>query len=172
DVRLPGMVYAVVAQCHYFRGDLVRYDAAKARAVSGVLDVFEIPTDPRSANHGMREVAVVATNTWAAIEGRKALNAEWKTGQYGDESTESLMTQIRAGLDAPEYWNANNTPLNPDTVPAAKRLESVYEFPYLAHATLEPMNMTVHLEDGRCEIWAPTQTGDGTQESAAKLLGL
>ena len=172
DVRLPGMVYAVVAQCPYLHGDLVRFDATKAKATPGVLEVFDIPTDPNSANKNAREVAVVATNTWAAIQVRNALAIEWKPGQYHDESTESLTKQLHAGLDAQEYWNSTNTTLNPDTVPAAKRIESVYEFPFLAHATMEPMNITIRLEGGRCEIWSPTQGGGGTQESAAKVLGI
>lgn len=172
DVRLPGMVYAVVAQCPYFRGELLHFNAAKAKAIPGVLDVFDIPTDPDSANKNTREVAVVATNTWAAIQGRDALAAEWKPGQYHDESTESLTTQLRAGLDAQEYWNSTNTTLNPDIVPAAKRIESVYEFPFLAHATMEPMNITASLQNGRGEIWSPTQAGAETQETAAKMLGI
>ncbi len=172
DVRIPGMVYAVVAQCPYFRGDLLHFDPSKAKAIAGVLDVFAIPTDPNSANKNTREVAVVAGNTWAAIQGRNALGIEWKPGQYHDESTQSLTAQLRAGLDAQEFWNSTNTTLNPDTVPAAQRIESVYEFPFLAHATMEPMNITVRLEGGRCEIWSPTQTGGGTQESAAKILGI
>jgi isoquinoline 1-oxidoreductase subunit beta len=172
DVRLPDMVYAVVAQCPYFRGDLLHFNAAKAKAIPGVLEVFDIPTDPNSANKNTREVAVVATNTWVAIQGRNALAIEWKPGQYHDESTESLAAQLRAGLDAQEYWNSTNTTLNPDTVPTAKCIESVYEFPFLAHATMEPMNITVSLEDGRCEIWSPTQAGGGTQETAAKILGI
>jgi isoquinoline 1-oxidoreductase subunit beta len=172
DVRLPGMVFAVVAQCPYLRGDLLRFDPAKAKAVPGVIDIFDIPVDPHSANKNTREVAVVATNTWAAIQGRNALNIEWKPGQYQNESTASLSAKLRAGLDAQEYWNSTNTTLNPDTVSAAKRIESVYEFPFLAHATMEPMNITVKLEGGRCEIWSPTQGGGGTQETAAKLLGL
>jgi isoquinoline 1-oxidoreductase beta subunit len=172
DVRVPGMVYAVVAQCPYFRGDLLRFDATKAKAIPGVLEVFDIPTDPDAANKNAREVAVVATNTWAAIQGRNALSIEWKPGQYHDESTESLTAQLRAGLDAQEYWNSTNATLNPDMVQAAQRIESVYEFPFLAHATMEPMNITVRLEDGRCEIWSPTQAGGGTQENAAKILGI
>jgi isoquinoline 1-oxidoreductase subunit beta len=172
DVRLPGMVYAVVAQCPYLRGDLLRFDAAKAKAIPGVLDVFDIPTSPGSANKNTREVAVIGANTWAAIQGRNALAIDWKPGQYHDESTESLTARLRADLDAQEYWNSTNTSLNPDTVPAARRIESVYEFPFLAHATMEPMNITVRLEGNRCEIWSPTQAGGGTQESAAKLLGL
>jgi isoquinoline 1-oxidoreductase beta subunit len=172
DVRVPGMVYAVVAQCPYFRGDVLRFDGSRAKAIPGVLDVFDIPTDPDTANKNTREVAVVATNTWAAIQGRNALGIEWKPGQYHDESTESLTAQLRAGLDAQEFWNSTNTTLNPDTVPAAQRIESVYEFPFLAHATMEPMNITVRLADGRCEIWSPTQAGGGTQENAAKILGI
>jgi isoquinoline 1-oxidoreductase beta subunit len=172
DVRVPGMVYAVVAQCPYFRGDLLRFDAVKARAIPGVLEVFDIPTDPHSANKNTREIAVVATNTWAAIQGRNALTIEWKPGQYHDESTESLTAQLRAALYAQEYWNSTNTTFKPDTVPAAKRIEKVYEFPFLAHATMEPMNITIRLEHGRCEIWSPTQTGEGTQENAAKILGI
>ena len=172
DVRLPGMVYAVVAQCPYFRGDLLRFDAAKAKATPGVLDVFEIPTDPVTANKDTREIAVVATNTWAAIQGRKALVIEWKPGQYHDESTESITRQLSDSLDAQEVWNSTNTSLNPDTVAAAKRIEAVYEFPFLAHANLEPMNITVHLDGGRCEIWSPTQDGENTQQKAAEVLGI
>ena len=172
DVRLPGMVFAVVAQCPYLRGDLVHFDAAKAKAVPGVLEVFDIPTDPKSANKNTREVAIVATNTWAAIQGRKALAIEWKPGRYHDESTEALTAQLRAGLDAQEYWNSTNTKLNPDTVPVAERIESVYEFPFLAHATMEPMNITVRLTHGRCEIWSPTQSGGGTQQAASIFLGI
>jgi isoquinoline 1-oxidoreductase subunit beta len=172
DVRLPGMVYAVVAQCPYLRGDVLRYDAAKAKAVPGVLDVFDIPVDPNIANKNTREVAVIATNTWAAIQARNALAVEWKAGQYHDESTESLSAKLRAGLDAQEYWNSTNTTLNPDTVPAAKRTESVYEFPFLAHANMEPMNITVNHQGTHCDIWAPTQAGCDTQETAAQVLGL
>jgi isoquinoline 1-oxidoreductase beta subunit len=166
------MVYAVVAQCPYLRGDLLHYDASKARAVPGVLDVFEIPTDPGSANKGTREIAVVATHTWAANEGRKALEITWKPGQFHDESTAMLTAGLHAGLAAQEYWNSANSAVNPDTIPAARRIESVYEFPFLAHATMEPMNITVRLGKGSCEIWSPTQTGSGTQEHAAKILGI
>jgi isoquinoline 1-oxidoreductase subunit beta len=172
DVRLPGMVYAVVVQCPYFRGDLLRFDATKAKAIPGVLEVFDIPTDPNSANKNTREVAIVATNTWIAIQGRNALTIEWKPGQYHDESTESLTAQLRASLSAQEFWNSSNTSLNPDTVSATKRTESIYEFPFLTHANLEPMNITVKLDGGRCEIWSPTQDGGGTQKNAAKILGI
>jgi isoquinoline 1-oxidoreductase beta subunit len=170
DVRLPAMVYAVVAQCPFLSGRVVRFDATNAKAVPGVLDVFQIPMEQNQADGG--EIAVVAKNTWAAIQGRKALDIEWKVGGWHEESTESLTAKLRQGLDAQEYWNWSNTKLNPDEVPAANRIESVYEFPFLAHATLEPMNCTVRIDNGKCEVWSPTQTGDGARKEIAKLLGV
>jgi isoquinoline 1-oxidoreductase beta subunit len=167
DVRLPGMVYAVVAQCPLLRGTLIRFDATDAKAVPGVLDVFQISSEQTGG-----EVAIVAKTTWAAIQGRKALEIEWQPRAWHDESTESLTTKIRAGLEAKEYWNWSNTSLNPDEVPAARRIESIYEFPFLAHATLEPMNTTVCLRDGKCEAWCPTQDGEGAQRSIARFLGI
>jgi isoquinoline 1-oxidoreductase subunit beta len=167
DVRLPDMVYAVVAQCPMLRGTLARFDTTKAKTMPGVLEVFEIPCKETGG-----EVAIVATNSWAAMQGRKALDIEWKPGAYHAESTDSLTPKLRAGLDAQEYWNWNNTTLNPDTVPAARRLESIYEFPFLAHATLEPMNTTVRMSNGKCEAWCPTQNGQGAQQSIAEILGI
>ena len=78
DVRLPGMVYAVVAQCPYLRGSVVRFDATRAKAVPGVIDVFQIPMEKDKSDGG--EVAVVAKNTWAAMQGRNVLDIEWKAG--------------------------------------------------------------------------------------------
>jgi isoquinoline 1-oxidoreductase subunit beta len=167
DVRLPGMIYAVVAQCPTLHGTLGHFDATKARAVPGVLDVFQI-----SAKDTGGEVAIAARTTWAAIQGRKALEIEWKPGDWHDESTESLTDKIRTSLHAQEYWNWSNTDLNPDDIPTAKHIESIYEFPFLAHATLEPMNITVWLRNGKCEVWSPTQDGDGTRSSIAKQLGI
>lgn len=167
DVRLPGMVFAVVAQCPMLDGTLGPYDSAKAKAVPGVLDVFEIPSDTTQG-----EIAVVAKTTWAAIQGRNALNVEWKPGEHYDESTASLREKMSKALDAREYWNWSNTRVNPDDVLAAKRIESIYEFPFLAHATIEPMNTTVQFRGDVCEVWSPTQDGMGTRRSIAKALGL
>ena len=89
DVRLPGMVYAVVAQCPALDGSLVRFDASKAKSIPDVIDVFEIPA-PKTGG----EIAVVARTTWAAIQGRKALDIEWRAGEHKEESTASLRTQF------------------------------------------------------------------------------
>jgi isoquinoline 1-oxidoreductase beta subunit len=167
DVRLPGMVYAVVAQCPTLDGTLIRFDSYRAKAVPGVLDVFEIP----NPNTG-RDVAVVAANTWAAMQGRNALDLEWRPGKHANESTDVLTADMRNALDAPSYWNWSNSNLDPNSVSAAARIESVYEFPFLAHCSLEPMNATVRIKEGKCEVWAPTQTGTGTRQFIAQSLGL
>jgi isoquinoline 1-oxidoreductase beta subunit len=167
DVRLPGMVFAVVAQCPRLDGILGPYNTTKAKAVPGVLDVFEIPYERTGG-----EIAVVANTTWAAIQGRNALSIEWKPGEHYDESTKELRVKMRAALNAREYWNWSNTQVNPDDVPSARRIASIYEFPFLAHTSIEPMNTTVQFHDGGCEVWSPTQDGMGTKRSIAKALGL
>ena len=167
DVRVPEMVYAVVAQCPTLDGEIAGFHASKALAVAGVLDVFEIPA-PSSKG----EVAVVAKNTWAAMEGRRALEITWRPGRSSSESTGALSESMRRALDSAASWSWHNGHPDPDSIPAAKRLESIYEFPFLAHATLEPMNTTVHLKGDRCEVWAPTQSGIGVKQAIAKELRL
>jgi isoquinoline 1-oxidoreductase subunit beta len=167
DVRVPGMLFAVVAQCPMLSGKLLSVDDSKARIVAGVVDVFRIPSDRSGA-----EVAVVGDTTWAAIQGRKALELKWQAGAYRNESTASLTAKFVRALDGKEYWNWSNTTLNPDQVPAATRVESIYQCPFVAHTTLEPMNTTVLLRSGKCEVWAPTQSGGDTREGIAKALGI
>ena len=167
DIRLPGMVYAVVAQCPTLDGSLVRFDSTKARLVPDVLDVFQI-----SSTKTVGEIAVVAKTTWAAIQGRNALTVEWRSGIHQSESSNSLREDLRKALDAPENWNWSSTTLDPDHVPAALRIESTYEFPFLAHCTMEPMNTTVYLQNGKCGVWAPTQGGDIAQKNVAKALNI
>ena len=167
DVRLPGMVYAVVAQCPTLDGSLGRFDASKARSIPDVIDVFEI-TAPETGG----EIAVVARTTWAAIQGRKALDIEWRPGEHRNESTASLSAQFRSALDAPEQWHWANTTVDPDQIPLAVRVETIYEFPFLAHCTMEPMNTTVWIKNGKCEVWAPTQGGDIAQRNVAKALNI
>jgi len=167
DVRLPGMVFAVVAQCPTLDGTLIRVDTTKAKLAPDVLDVFQIPFAKTGG-----EIAVVAKTTWAAIQGRKALEIEWRPGERQSESTASLSAQFHKALDAPEQWQWSNTTVDPDQIALAVKVETVYEFPFLAHCTLEPMNTTVQIKDGKCEVWAPTQGGDIAQRNVAKALDI
>jgi len=171
DVRLPGMVYAVIARCPTFGGSPAKFDATRALSTSGVLHVFEIPA------RGYRVfsaggVAVVATSTWAAMQGRKALDITWNYGPHSAESTEGLRTQMRQALDKPPVWSSDSTGPDPDAVAGVKRLDSIYEFQFLSHACMEPMNVTLHAHDGKCEVWCPSQSADWTRSSIAAELGI
>jgi isoquinoline 1-oxidoreductase subunit beta len=170
DVRVPDMVFAVVARCPTFGGKVAHFDAAKTKAVSGVLDVFEIPAlgkDMFTAGG----IAVVADSTWSAMKGRDALEITWNHGAATSESSDGLYESLRAAAAKPgkRIRNDGNVDL---TLPASsKRVEAMYEFPYLAHATMEPMNITAHARNGEAEVWAPTQSPDWVQRTVAQILG-
>jgi isoquinoline 1-oxidoreductase beta subunit len=168
DVRLPGMVFAVVARCPTFGGSVARFDAARALATPGVLQVFEIPS------RGYRVftaggVVVVANSTWAALQGRKALDITWNPGPNSSESTAALHAQMRQSLDKPPEW-CDIQGVDIDKVPAVKRVETTYEFPFLSHACMEPMNATIHLRGGKCEAWCPSQGAEAMRTTIAREL--
>jgi len=171
DVRLPGMVYAVIARCPTFGGSPAKFDGAKTLAVPGVLQVFEIPA------RGFRQytaggIVVVAKTTWAAIQGRKALDITWNHGPNHGETTDSLRAQMKQALAQPPAWTSDEKAEDFDKLPATKRIEAVYEFPFLAHATMEPMNTTIHFHDGKCEAWSPSQGAEAVRPMIAKELEL
>lgn len=171
DVRVPGMLFAVVARCPVFGGRPKRFDAEKARAVSGVKDVFEIPAIP--AAHTAGGVAVVATSTFAAMQGRDALEIEWDEGEHAQESTASLHAQFEQLLSRPGTTVARN---DGDAVAhlaqAEKRIEATYELPFQNHSPMEPMNATVHVREDGAEAWLPSQGPEWGQDAIAKITGL
>jgi isoquinoline 1-oxidoreductase beta subunit len=171
DVRLPGMVYAVIARCPTFGGSPAKFDATKAMQVPGVLQIFEIPA------RGFRVftaggIVVVAKSTWAALQGRKALEITWNRGSYSGESTETQRVAMKQAIEKAPAWTSVPEGVGLDSVAAAKRVESVYEFQFLSHACMEPMNITAHLRGGKCEVWAPSQAADAMRSVIAKELGL
>ncbi len=162
DVRVPGMTFAAVARCPVFGGRVRQFDAAPALAVPGVLRVEQIS----------RGVAVVAENTWAAFEGKKALRVEWDEGDVARWSSESIRRAFadaatRAGQSVRATGDVDTA-----LAGAARKVDAVYEAPYLAHACMEPMNCTAHMTSGKAEIWAPTQNPQGIQREAARVLSL
>ena len=171
DVRVPGMLFAVVARCPTFGGRHAHFDASKAIAVPGVKDVFEIPAiGPDMFTAG--GVAVVADSTWAAMKGRDALQIAWDNGPAAAESTATLHTSLHSGAGKPGKRIRNDGDVDAVLPNTAKRVEATYEFPFLAHATMEPMNITVHARSGEAEVWAPTQSPDWVQRTVAKVLDL
>jgi isoquinoline 1-oxidoreductase beta subunit len=171
DVRVPGMVYAVIARCPIFGGSPAKFDASAALAVPGVLQVFEIPARGYRV-YTAGGVVVVARTTWAAMQGRKALAITWNPGPNKAENTDSLRAQMKHALDNPPAWCADGGGGDFEKVPAAKRIDSTYEFQFLSHACMEPMNITIHLENGKCEAWAPSQSGESMREKIAEELQL
>ena len=171
DVRVPSMLYAVVARCPYFGGRLKAFDAAAARTVSGVRAVFQISPLPRRYNTA-GGVAVVADSTWAALQGRKALTLEWEKGPGENESTAALRGRVLQAVSAPATFTAVNRGHAIAAIEKAATLHHAsYESPFQAHATMEPMNTTVHVRDNEIEIWSPTQFADEIQREISALSG-
>jgi isoquinoline 1-oxidoreductase subunit beta len=162
DVRQPAMLYAVVARCPVFGGKVVSFDATKAKAVPGVKTVVEIS----------RGIAVVADNTWAAMQGRRALDVKWDEGPNASASSDSISKlfadqMAKPGAEARKEGDASSA-----LGGAAQKIEAVYEAPYLAHATMEPINCTANVTANRVDVWAPTQFQTMAQGAAAKACGL
>jgi isoquinoline 1-oxidoreductase beta subunit len=170
DVRVPQMVFAVVARCPTFGGKAAHFDAGKAKAVAGVLDVFEIP--PLGADKFTAGgVVVVADSTWSALKGREALDITWNQGEAVSESSEGMREALRGAAGKPGTRVRNDGDVDAVLSNGAKKVEAVYEMPLLAHATMEPMNITAHVRAGDAEVWAPTQSPDWVQGTVASVLG-
>jgi isoquinoline 1-oxidoreductase subunit beta len=171
DVRVPEMLFAVVARCPTFGGKHAHFDGTKAKAVPGVKQVFEIPALGRDM-FTAGGVAVVADSTWAAMRGREALQIQWDSGAAAAESTNTLHAALHAGAAKAGKRVRNDGDVDEVLSNGAKRVEATYEFPFLAHATMEPMNITVHARAGEAEVWAPTQSPDWVQRTVATILDL
>ncbi len=162
DVRQPGMLYAVVARCPVFGGKVASFDAAKAKAAPGVKHVIQISSG----------VAVVADNTWTAMEGRRALEVKWDEGPNGSTSSGSISKLFAERAAQPGPIARKEGDAEAALALAPKKIEAVYEVPFLAHATMEPQNCTAHVRAGRCDVWAPTQAQTSAQATAADAAGL
>jgi isoquinoline 1-oxidoreductase beta subunit len=161
DVQFEGLRTALVARAPVFGGKVRSLDDSKAKAVKGVEQVVQVPTG----------VAVIAKSFWAAKLGRDALRIEWEHGPAVDSEKQWA-----------EYRELSKKPGDQAAKPAgdveealrgaAKTIDAVYEAPYLAHATMEPLNCTVKIENGECDLWVGTQFQQIDQGAAAKILGI
>ena len=161
DTRLPGMLYAVVARCPVFGGKVASFDAAKAKAVPGVKDVIQISNG----------VAVVADNTWAAMQGRRALDVQWDEGPNATLTSAGISKLLADAAAKPGTVARKEGDVDAGLAAAATKFEVDYEVPFLAHATMEPMNCTAHVQADRCDVWAPTQAQTSSQAAAARITG-
>src|SRR5262244_3522257 len=161
DVRLPGMKIATVAASPVL-GKLVSVDDSKARAIKGVRQIIRLDD----------AVAVVADHMWAAKQGLAALDIRWDDGLHGTINTADVVEGLAAAAQTPGVVVRNEGDAPAVLAGATQKLESVYEVPFLAHATMEPMNCTVRLSPDRCEIWTGTQVITRAQGGAARITGL
>ena len=171
DSHVPEMQYAVIARCPAFGGKVKSFDATKAKAVPGVQDVIAIDAVGQGA-FTAGGVAVLADNSWAAIQGRKALEIVWDEGPHAAESSEWLHKQFLENAAKPGKVIRNDGDAEKATAGSAKKVEATYEFPFAAHATMEPMNCTVHIRPDGAEAWVPTQAPQWAQDIIVGVSGL
>jgi isoquinoline 1-oxidoreductase beta subunit len=162
DVWVPGMRVAVVARSPVFGGKVKSFDATAVRAIEGVRDVVQISSG----------VAVVATGYWPAKQGRDALKVEWDEGSVAAVSSPGIASffaerAAQAGAVARHDGDPDGA-----IGAAARMIEADYALPFLAHATMEPMNCTAHVRPDGVDIWAPTQFQTGAQGIGAQIGGV
>lgn len=162
DVRLPGMLTALVARPPVFGGRVKSHNGDAVKALPGVKAVVEIP----------QGVAVVAADFWSAKKARDALKVEWDEPAAARISSDALMARYRELATRPGAVARDDGDAAQALAAAAKTVEAVFEFPYLAHAAMEPLNCVVRLGDGACEIWAGSQLQTLDQAVAARAAGL
>src|SRR5438876_4560699 len=167
DVDLPGMKVALVAHPPVFGAKVKSFDASGARAVSGVHDVFEVPLVRGNG------VAVVADRFWAAKQARDRLQADWDTASVEHPDSTQLFEKYRDLAKTPGNVAANRGDANAiNAVPTANRILAEYEFPFLAHTPMEPLNTTIRFDGDRAEVWAGSQFQTMDHLAVAETLGL
>ena len=160
DVKIPNMLYATVLKCQTFGGTVKSFNAKKTKKINGVKDVFEVENG----------IAVVATNTWAAIKGQRALDVKWNHGDFFSWDSKKIKKMMEDKSEdnavvAIEVGDTNN--LKTDI-----SIESQYEVSFTSHSPMEPMNCVAHVKRDSAELWVPTQSPQRIQSSIADKLGL
>jgi isoquinoline 1-oxidoreductase subunit beta len=173
DVRLPGMLYAVVARPDVYLGKVVSFDASATMKVPGVVKVVEIePSAPPANFNPLGGVAVVAKNTWAAIKGRDALKIVWDDGPNASYDSMAYRATMEAAARMPGKVVRNEGDFDGAYASAAKKVQAEYYLPHLAHATMEPPAAAARIVDGKCEVWSSVQSPQAARTLVAKRLGL
>ncbi|MCQ9617281.1 molybdopterin-dependent oxidoreductase [Paenalcaligenes niemegkensis] len=175
DMHLPGMVYAVVARPPVVGGKLRSVHSEKTLQVPGVLKVVEIPSySGAPAFQALGGVAVVASNTWSAMQGRAALEIEWDDGPNADYDSVAYRKTLEAAARAPgkPMRNDGNVSEAWTKAPEAKRFAAEYYLPHLAHASMEPPVATVVVDGEQCEVWTSVQNPQAALDVVAARLKL
>jgi len=176
DVLAPGLLYASITMCPTMGGRVANFDATAARALPGVRTVVAL--DPVAGSNLLPgttagAVAVIADTPFRAMRALDALKIEWQHGIASALSSRSLFDELRHSLDTQKgkvHFECGD--VGAAMKSAAKIIEAEYQVPFLAHATMEPMNCTVQFEDGAATVWAPTQAAGFASKAVAKVLGI
>ena len=173
DPVLDGMMFAVVARPPVYGGKVASYDAAATLKVPGVVQVVEIPgTPPPSEFQPLGGIAVIARNTWAAMQGRQALKITWQDGPNAAYDSTAYRATLEQAARAPGEVVRNQGDVAAAMSSAARRVEAEYYIPHMAQAPMEPPAATARIVDGRCEVWTATQAPQATRDRVSKRLGL
>jgi isoquinoline 1-oxidoreductase beta subunit len=173
DVTLPGMKYAVIARPPVVGGRVKSVNDSAARAVAGVEDVIQIEGSiPPAKFAPLGGVAVIASNTYAAIVGRDALEIEWDDGPHGGYDSEQYRHEMSATAAQPGKMIRNQGDVDAALANAARTFNAEYYQPHMAHIPMEPPVALAHVHDGQAEIWACVQSPYGTRQDVAEKLGI
>ena len=162
DVKIPGLLTAVIARPPVFGGKVKGFDAAKAKTIPGIKHVLQMD----------RGIAVIADGFWPAKLGRDALNIEWDDGNLATLNSKTQGEQYAALALEPGAIAKNDGDVNAAISSTAKKLEAVYELPYLAHSPMEPLNCVADVKADSCEIWVGTQFQTAEMMTASRITGL
>ena len=173
DVIVPGMKFAVVARPPVVGGEVVSYDEAAAMKVPGVIKIVKIPATKAPAKFGpLGGVAVIAENTWSALQARSKLNVKWNDGPNGQYDSDAFKKQMQAIARQPGKVERNEGDFDSAIKTAAKVIEHEYYVPHFSHATMEPPAAVAKVADGKAEVWACVQSPGGTRGDVANTLGI
>ncbi|MGC2656465.1 MAG: molybdopterin cofactor-binding domain-containing protein [Bryobacteraceae bacterium] len=174
DAHLPGMVYASIERSPVLGGKLKGFDDSEAKNVHGVLEIVRM--DQAQAPFGMQAlggVAVIATNTWAAVQGRKKLKVEWESGPHAIFDSISFKQYLMDTAQKPGKVVKQSGDVDAEFAKGGKFVEATYYTPLLSHAPMEPPAALAHArDDGKLEIWTATQDPQEAQRTIAKALGI
>lgn len=173
DVVIPGMKFAAIARPPVYGGTVASFDDTAAKAVPGVERIVTLSgAKPPSGFRPLGGVAVIASNTWAAIQGRDKLKVTWNDGPNAGYDSDAYRAELFDHVHKPAEVVGHVGDVDAALKHAAKVVEADYYVPHLAHVTMEPPVAIAHYHDAQCEIWAPTQNPQAAREEAAKALDL
>jgi len=160
DIRLPGMLYSAITHCPVFGGKLANVQTRTAMAINGVHRVVPLES----------AVAVVGKTYWSALKGLQALKPEWNPGNNAEVSSDTIHGRLHAALQQSGEVVREHKPSVTARHEIKRWIEAVYETPFQAHATMEPMCCTAEVRGDRCTLWVPTQQPTGLQREVARLM--